>query len=102
MKKFDFYVIKDKALWLSQEYDDLHNETIDNTPKFAFVLALDWWKGRERPSSLRFSNQPDRDYYSSFHVRFYLLFFQICAIVRLNKLPYRNKAEYYAWRNDNV
>lgn len=103
MKLFDFYTIKEKALWLQQNYDDVHNEIIDNSPKLSFVFAIDWWIGYQRPrgSYSRFAVdkiEEKKDHYSSLNIRIYLLFWQIHSTIRLHKLPYTTKSEYLQWR----
>ena len=103
MKLFDFYYIKETDLWLTHNYDDVHNEVIDNTPKLSFVFAIDWWKGFERPRGSYYRFAVDKieevkDHYSYLNIRIYLLFYKFHATIRLHKLPYKTKSEYLQWR----
>ena len=100
MKLFEWYVIKERALWLQEEWDDVCNERIDNTPKLSFVLALDWKRLYQYPYKHRREPEIDKDYYSYLNIRFYLLFYQLCVTIRLNRMSYRNLEQYRFWRKN--
>lgn len=104
MKLLEVYYYKSEELWLSSNWDDISNESIDNSPKLKFIVAVDWHTGNQRPRNNRFRSEPElnKDYYSYFHLKFYLGYYQFVGILRLKKLPYRNTIEWRQWRIDEI
>lgn len=103
MKLIETYYYKTPELWLQQNYDDVHNEVIDNTPKVAFVLAADWCTINQRPRHVRRGSTevpPDQDYYSYLYCKLYLGYYQFVLTLRLKKLPYRNILQWREWKSN--
>lgn len=94
----EFYSFKEKALWLEQNYDDVHNELIDNSPKVSFVVAINYGSYNECPFK---RGQPDfeKDCYKKIWLTVFLGYYQFHFGLRLNKLPYRTFQQYKDYKN---
>ena len=104
-KSFEFYTIKEKNFWLSQEWDDVHNETIDNTPRIVVPLlfAANWYVYNMRPSrtSRRPHWNPEGNYYKIFNMTIFLGYYQFHIRVNLELLPYKTYEEYLEFKKAN-
>lgn len=101
-KSFEFYTIKEKNFWLSQEWDDVHNETIDNTPQFVLplIIAGNCYTFNGRPS--RTNRRPfwntEGNYYKRFAADIYLGYYHFHFSVNLELLPYKTYEEYLEFK----
>lgn len=104
-KSFEFYTIKEKNFWLSQEWDDVHNETIDNTPRIVvpIIFAANWYVYNQRPSRLsrRPHWNPEGNHYKMFSMTIFLGYYQLHFSCDLKLMPYKAYEEYLVYKKAN-
>lgn len=103
-KSFEFYTVKEKNFWLTQEWDDVHNETIDNTPQFVLplIIAGNFYIYNQRPSrtSRRAHWNPEGNHYRRLSIDLYLGYYHINFHCNLELLPYKTYEEYLQFKKD--
>ncbi len=101
-KSLEFYTVKEKNFWLSQEWDDVHNDVIDNTPRIVvpLIFAVDWYVVNQRPSrtSRRAHWNPEGNHYRIFSMTIFLGYYQIHIRANLALLPYKTYEEYLEYK----
>jgi hypothetical protein len=102
-KSAEFYTIKEKNFWLSQEWDDVHNETIDNTPQFVLplIIAGNCFTFNQRPHGRRAELNPEKNYYRVLVIQVFLGYYQLNFRCNLELLPYKTHDEYIQFKKDN-
>jgi len=100
--KFDYSFYKSNELWLQDNYDENH-DVVDNSPKLALVLAVDWNFINQRPKTRitrRLVDTPKTTYYRVLYTTIYLGYYVLSLDFSFKRMPYTNLDEYLGWRKN--